>query len=58
VPYQKTQEIDSSTSGGAKQTIYFNSISAMPQYTGKSPEELRWEDYKVLSACCQIAAGS
>jgi hypothetical protein len=48
VAYQKTQELDqSSSSGGAKTTVYFNSITAMPQYAGKSVEELRWEDYQV-----------
>ncbi|BDA43587.1 Nuclear pore complex protein Nup98-Nup96 [Coccomyxa sp. Obi] len=46
VPHQKTQDVDSSTSGGQKQTIFFNSISAMPQYQNKCPEELRWEDYQ------------
>ena len=47
VQHQKTQDVDSSTSGGQKQTIFFNSISAMPQYQAKCPEELRWEDYQV-----------
>lgn len=36
----------STTSGGAKTTVYFNSISAMPAYQGKSVEELRFEDYQ------------
>lgn len=27
--------------------VYFNSISCMPEYAGKSVEELRWEDYAV-----------
>ena len=27
--------------------MYYNSISAMPQYNMKSHEELRWEDYQV-----------
>ena len=48
VPFQKQQEQDSSgATGGAKQTVYYNSISAMPQYNSKSHEELRWEDYQV-----------
>lgn len=48
VQHQKTQDVDSSTSGGQKQTVFFNSISAMPQYQNKCPEELRWEDYQVV----------
>ena len=48
VPYTKTQDIDSQQSaGGQKQTVYFNSISAMPAYVSKSVEELRHEDYAV-----------
>lgn len=48
VPFQKQQEQDSSgATGGAKQTVYYNSISAMPQYNSKSHEELRWEDCQV-----------
>lgn len=47
VPWQKTQELDSSTTGGAKTTVFYNAITAMPQYAGKSVEELRWEDYQV-----------
>lgn len=50
VPYTKTIDQDqSSTSSttGQKQTVHLNSISAMKQYEGKSPEELRWEDYQV-----------
>lgn len=27
--------------------VFYNSISCMPEYSGKSPEELRWEDYQV-----------
>ncbi len=48
VPFTKTQDTDSSTSGsGAKTTISFNHISAMKAYESKSAEELRWEDYQV-----------
>lgn len=49
VPYSKTTDQDGSTpgAGGAKQTVHLNSISAMKPYEGKSPEELRWEDYSV-----------
>jgi hypothetical protein len=48
VPYSKTQEYDtSSSSTGAKSTVFYNSIVAMPQYSNKSPDELRWEDYQV-----------
>lgn len=48
VPYTKTQDIDSQQSaGGQKQTVFFNSISAMPAYVSKSVEELRHEDYAV-----------
>lgn len=63
-PYTKTQDIDSQQSaGGQKQTVYFNSISAMPAYLSKSVEELRHEDYAVRSLlqhqriylCCQTA---
>lgn len=47
MPYSKTTDQDQSTaSGGTKQTVHLNSISAMKQYEGKSPEELRWEDYQ------------
>lgn len=47
VAFQKQAEADSSTTGGAKTTVYYNSISAMPAYNSKSHEELRWEDYQV-----------
>ena len=47
VPFTKTQDTDSSTSGGTKTTISFNHISAMKAYEAKSAEELRWEDYQV-----------
>ena len=43
--YRKTQEVDTS-SAGTKSTIFFNSISCMPEYSSKSAEELRWEDYQ------------
>lgn len=48
VPFQKTQDKDQSGGTGAanQTTVAFNSISAMPQYISKSPEELRWEDYQ------------
>ncbi|KAL4426686.1 hypothetical protein ABPG77_004742 [Micractinium sp. CCAP 211/92] len=45
VAWRKTQEQDTSGSTGAKSVVYFNSISCMPEYAGKSVEELRWEDY-------------
>lgn len=47
MPFQKQAEADSSATGGAKTTVYYNSISAMPAYNSKSHEELRWEDYQV-----------
>ena len=49
VPYTKTvdQDQSSTSSTGQKQTVHLNSISAMKQYEGKSPEELHWEDYQV-----------
>ena len=63
-PYTKTQDVDSQQSaGGQKQTVFFNSISAMPAYVSKSVEELRHEDYAVRSPrrhqrsrlCCRAA---
>lgn len=45
VAYRKTTEIDQSSTG-ARSTIHFNSITCMPEYTRKSVEELRWEDYQ------------
>ena len=47
VQYQKTAEQDPSTGSGPKTTIYYTSLCAMPAYSGKSHEELRWEDYQV-----------
>ena len=47
VAYRKTQEQDTSGSSGAKTIVFFNSISCMQEYVGKSAEELRWEDYQV-----------
>lgn len=44
VQWRRTVSTD--TSGG-KNDGYYQSISAMPEYTGKSFEELRWEDYQV-----------
>ena len=49
MPFQKQAEADTSATGGAKTTVYYNSISAMPAYNAKSHEELRWEDYQVHS---------
>ncbi|KAK9829955.1 hypothetical protein WJX72_008858 [[Myrmecia] bisecta] len=47
VPFRKVQDQDSSTTaGGAKTLVYFNTITAMPEYQSKSLEELRWEDYQ------------
>ncbi|PSC76893.1 nuclear pore complex NUP98A isoform B [Micractinium conductrix] len=46
VPWRKTQEQDTSGSTGAKSVVFFNSISCMPEYAGKSVEELRWEDWQ------------
>ncbi len=43
--WRKTQEIDQSSTG-ARTTVYFNSITCMPEYVTKSVEELRWEDYE------------
>ena len=34
------------TSNPTPAVVYFNSISCMPEYTTKSVEELRWEDYQ------------
>ena len=44
VPWRKTPASDS-TSG--KSDGNYLSIVAMPEYAGKSFEELRWEDYQV-----------
>lgn len=45
-PYQKHQDKDtSSSSSSTPTTVYYSSITAMPQYQTKSVEELRWEDY-------------
>lgn len=44
VPWRKTAASDS-TSG--KSDGNYLSIVAMPEYAGKSFEELRWEDYQV-----------
>ena len=56
MPFQKQAEADSSTTGGAKTTVYYNSISAMPQYNMKSHEELRWEDYQVQPCSASLCA--
>lgn len=32
---------------GGPHELFYQSISAMPEYTSKSFEELRWEDYTV-----------
>ena len=44
VPWRKTTAADSTS--GKSDGQYF-SIVAMPEYAGKSFEELRWEDYQV-----------
>ena len=44
VAWRKTPSQE--TSGGKNDGSYL-SISAMPEYAGKSFEELRWEDYQV-----------
>ena len=44
-PWRKTSSGE--TSNGKSDGSYFFSISAMPEYSGKSFEELRWEDYQV-----------
>lgn len=45
VPWRKTRETDCSSTG-TRSTVYYISISCMPEYTRKSVEELRWEDYQ------------
>ncbi|CAI5481033.1 unnamed protein product [Closterium sp. Yama58-4] len=42
-PYAPTNDTETGTAG---QLGKFISISAMPAYKNKSPEELRWEDYQ------------
>eukprot|EP00899_Mesostigma_viride_P027409 jgi/Mesvir1/7853/Mv11788-RA.1 len=46
IPFNAFQEAEPSTAGGVAQNNRYMSISAMPQYKSKSPEELRWEDYQ------------
>jgi nuclear pore complex protein Nup98-Nup96 len=46
VPYQKHQDKDQSGGTSTGGPVYYNTITAMPQYQGKSVEELRWEDYQ------------
>lgn len=45
MPYSKfaDKEVGSGAQGSIQ--VYYNSISAMPQYLAKSFEELRYEDY-------------
>ena len=45
-PWSKTVEKEGTT--GNQQNVNFMTIACMPQYRGKSAEELRWEDYQVL----------
>jgi hypothetical protein len=46
VPYQKHQDKDQSGGTSSGGPVYYNTITAMPQYLSKSVEELRWEDYQ------------
>ena len=49
VPYCPTLQQDgagSNTSGAPATNVAFNVITAMPAYSNKSVEELRWEDYQ------------
>ena len=39
-PFSQTSDLETD------KTVYLQSISAMPSYRSKSPEELRWEDYQ------------
>ena len=50
-PYQKHQDRDQSAGTSAGGPVYYNTITAMPQYQNKSVEELRWEDYQVCIVC-------
>ena len=43
-PWSKTVEKEGTT--GNQQNVNFMTIACMPQYLGKSAEELRWEDYQ------------
>jgi hypothetical protein len=43
--YVKTLGPDSGSGAGGTAQVTFNHISAMPAYSAKSPEELRFEDY-------------
>lgn len=45
-PYQKHQDKDQSGGTSTGGPVYYNTITAMPQYQNKSTEELRWEDYQ------------
>ena len=45
VPYQKLTETEGT--GGTRTTNSYMTISCMPAYANKSPDELRWEDYQV-----------
>jgi len=44
--YQKHQDKDQSGGTSSGGPVYYNTITAMPQYANKSVEELRWEDYQ------------
>ena len=44
-PWSKTMEKEGTA--GNQQNVSFMTIACMPQYRGKSTEELRWEDYQV-----------
>jgi nuclear pore complex protein Nup98-Nup96 len=46
VPYQKHQDKDQSGGTSSGGPVYYNTITAMPQYQNKSVDELRWEDYQ------------
>lgn len=45
VQWRKTGEIEIANIGTPRQL--YRSISAMPEYSSKSFEELRWEDFQV-----------
>ena len=53
-PYNKHTEAEGS--GTSRSNVNYVTISCLPAYNTKSPEELRWEDYQVATcsalACC------
>ena len=54
-PWQRTAEKEGTA--GNQQTVQFMTITSMPQYRGKSVEELRWEDYQVWPLSAAAAPG-